>query len=56
MSKISQEILLQRAEKEFLEGKFESALRAYGLILKDYPALDEAKVGAYLSDLGMESE
>ena len=47
---------MQRAEKEFLEGKFESALRAYGLILKDYPALDEAKVGAYLSDLGMESE
>ena len=55
MSKISQEILLQRAEKEFLEGKFESALRSYGLILKDYPALDEAKVGAYLSDLGEES-
>ncbi len=56
MSKISQDILLKRAEKAFLEGKYTAALRSYGLILKDYPSLDEAKVGAYLSDLGLESE
>jgi len=55
MNKISQEILLQRAEKAFLEGEYATALRSYGLILKDYPSLDEAKVGAYLSDLGEES-
>ncbi len=55
MSKISQDQLLQRAEGEFLKGDYRNALISYGLILKDYPALDEAKIGAYLSDLGIES-
>jgi hypothetical protein len=55
MSKVSQDILLQRAEKAFLQGDYATALRSYGLILKDYPSLDEAKVGAYLSDLGEEN-
>jgi hypothetical protein len=31
-------------------------LRSYALILKEYPALEEAKVGVYLSDLGTENE
>ena len=56
MSKINQDVLLQRAENEFLQGNFKKALRSYGLILRDYPTLDEAKVGAYLSDLGSESQ
>jgi hypothetical protein len=56
MSKISQNLLLQRAEGEFLNGDYQNALRSYGLLLKDYPALDEAKIGVYLSDLGTESE
>lgn len=56
MNKVNQDILLQRAEGEFLQGDFINALRSYGLILKDYPALDEAKVGVYLSDLGVESK
>ena len=56
MSKISQNLLLQRAEGEFLKGDYRNALRSYGLILKDYPTLDEAKIGVYLSDLGIESE
>ena len=56
MSKISQDQLLKRAEHEFLQGDYANALRGYGLILKDYPALDEAKIGVYLSDLGIESE
>ena len=56
MSKISQDLLLQRAEGEFLKGDYRNALRSYGLILKDYPSLDEAKIGVYLSDLGIESE
>jgi len=55
MSKISQNLLLQRAEREFLNGNYASALRSYGLILKDYPSLDEAKIGVYLSDLGIEN-
>lgn len=55
MGKVSEEVLLRRAESEFLKGDFNNALRSYGLILKDYPLLEEAKVGAYLSDLGGES-
>ncbi|CAA6814452.1 MAG: Unknown protein [uncultured Sulfurovum sp.] len=55
MNKINQEVLLERAEMEFLQGNFVDALRSYGLILKDYPSLDEAKIGVYLSDLGVES-
>ncbi len=56
MAKINQDLLLQRAEREFLEGDYTNSLRSYGLILRDYPALDEAKIGVYLSDLGIESE
>ncbi len=56
MSKISQDLLLKRAEHEFLQGNYAKALRSYGLILRDYPTLDEAKIGVYLSDLGIESE
>lgn len=56
MAKINQELLLERAEREFLKGDYDNALRSYGLILKDYPTLDEAKIGVFLSDLGVESE
>ena len=56
MGKISQNKLLKRAEGEFLKGDYRHSLQSYGLILKDYPALDEAKIGVYLSDLGIDSE
>jgi len=56
MNKVNQDLLLLRAEHEFLKGDYANALRSYGLILKDYPTLDEAKIGVYLSDLGVESE
>jgi len=56
MAKLNQDLLLQRAEYAFLKGDYVHALRSYGLILKDYPSLDEAKIGVYLSDLGIESE
>jgi len=56
MNKVNHELLLQRAEGEFLKGNYQKALTSYGLILKDYPTLDEAKIGVYLSDLGAESE
>ena len=56
MKKVSQDILLRRAESEFLAGDFEKSLRSYGLILKDHPMLDEAKVGVFLSDLGVGSK
>ncbi|EIF50553.1 hypothetical protein [Sulfurovum sp. AR] len=47
---------MKRAESEFLQGDYAKALRSYGLILRDYPTLDEAKIGVYLSDLGIESQ
>jgi tetratricopeptide (TPR) repeat protein len=56
MVKQSQEMLLQRAENAFLKGEYAHALRSYALILNEYPLLDEAKVGVYLSDLGLESQ
>jgi len=56
MGKVNQDLLLQRAEHAFLKGDYANALRSYGLILKDYPSLDEAKIGVYLSDLGVDSE
>lgn len=55
MSKVSANRLLQRAEEEFLSGDFKMALQTYGMLLKEYPTLDEAKVGVFLSDLGIES-
>ncbi len=56
MAKVNPRLLLKRAEKSFLNGDFENALRTYGLLLKDYPTLDEAKIGVFLSDLGIESQ
>jgi len=56
MNKIHQNVLLQRAESEFLQGNFKQALCSYGLILRDYPALDEAMIGVYLSDLGLDNK
>lgn len=56
MNKVNQALLLKRAEESFLKGDFSGALREYGLILKDNPMLNDAKVGAYLSDLGSDSK
>jgi tetratricopeptide (TPR) repeat protein len=56
MVKISKNSLLKRAEAQFVNGDYRQSMQSYGLLLKDYPELGEAKVGVYLSDLGMESE
>ncbi len=56
MTKVNQAVLLERAEGEFLQGAFENSLRIYGLILNDYPTLDEATIGVYLSDLATENK
>jgi len=56
MNRTHQEVLLQRAEREFLLGNFKKSLYSYALILKDHPTLDEAKVGVYLSDLGVDNK
>ena len=52
----SKHILLQRAEEQFLNKNYNNALKIYGLLLKDYPQLKDAKVGAYLSDMGLDLE
>ncbi len=56
MIKTNKNNLLKRAEEQFVNGEYHRSLRSYGLILKDHPELGEAKVGVYLSDLGLDSE
>ncbi len=52
----NKQILLQRAEDQFLRKDYSSALKIYGLLLKDNPKLKEARVGAYLSDMGLDND
>ena len=52
----SKNVLLRRAEDQFLNKNYTNALKIYGLLLKDYPQLKDAKVGAYLSDMGLDLE
>ena len=52
----SKQVLLQRAEEQFLRKNYMDALKIYGLLLKDYPKFQEAEVGAYLSDMGLEND
>jgi len=52
----SKNVLLQRAEDQFLNKNYTDALKIYGLLLKDYPQSKDAKVGAYLSDMGLDLE
>lgn len=56
MVKTNTKNLLKRAEAQFVNGEYRQSLQSYGLLLKDHPGLGEAKVGVYLSDLGLESE
>ena len=55
MAKISLNTLLTRAEEQFTSGKYENALRTYGLLLKEYPSDSDAQIGVYLCDIGLES-
>lgn len=55
MAKISLNTLLRRAEEQFTSGKYENALRTYGLLLNDYPSDSDAQIGVYLCDIGLES-
>ncbi len=47
--------LLEHAEKQFINGNFEESMQSYGLLLSDFPEFGDAKVGVYLSDLGLEN-
>jgi tetratricopeptide (TPR) repeat protein len=55
MGKVNINRLLTRAEEQFSLGKYESALTTYGLLLKEYPTHGDAKIGAFLCDIGMEN-
>jgi len=53
---VNSERLLKLAESQFLNKEYKNALQSYGEILKDNPKMDEAKMGVYLSDLGLDSD
>ncbi len=50
------EKILERAENYFYSGEYEEAMRIYGLLLKDFPNLQEARIGAILSDIANEND
>jgi hypothetical protein len=56
MRKISITRLLNRAEEQFSSGEYISAMTSYGLLLRDYPMHNDAKIGAFLCDIGMEND
>ncbi|WP_353661447.1 hypothetical protein [Hydrogenimonas sp. SS33] len=47
---------LERAENHFYRGDYDEAMREYGILLKDYPDLQEARIGAILSDIAVEND
>jgi len=53
---INKQVLLKRAEEQFLKSDYNNALKIYSLILSDDPQLKDAKIGVFLSDMGMESD
>ncbi|HHB94656.1 MAG TPA: hypothetical protein ENK88_05895 [Campylobacterales bacterium] len=55
MRKVSINRLLNRAEEQFSSGEYNSAMTTYGLLLRDYPMHNDAKIGAFLCDIGMEN-
>jgi len=49
-------VLLQRAEEQFLNHEYDNALKIYSLLLRDYPQMKDARIGVFLSDMGLESD
>ncbi len=56
MNKKENKKILDRAENLFYRGDYSEALRMYGILLKDYPDLEEARIGAILSDIALEND
>ncbi|OQX72399.1 MAG: hypothetical protein B6D59_08580 [Campylobacteraceae bacterium 4484_4] len=50
------EKILERAENHFYRGEYEEAMRTYGILLRDHPSLEEARIGAILSDIAFEND
>jgi hypothetical protein len=55
MGKVSINRLLSRAEEQFSLGEYNNAMTTYGLLLKEQPTHIDAKIGAFLCDIGMEN-
>jgi len=55
MRKVSINRLLSRAEEQFSLGEYNNAMTTYGLLLKEQPTHIDAKIGAFLCDIGMEN-
>ncbi len=47
---------LARAEDHFYRGEYDEAMRIYGILLRDHPELQEARIGALLSDIAVEND
>ncbi|MBL0720964.1 MAG: hypothetical protein JJV88_00090 [Sulfurovum sp.] len=55
MLQINKNSILELAQIEFADENYLSSLQHYGLILNYYPDFEEARIGVYLSDLGLEN-
>ena len=47
---------LERAENLFYSGEYDEAMRIYAILLRDDPKLQEARIGAILSDIAFEND
>jgi len=55
MKRVNISRLLERAEGQFSMGDYGGALVTYGVLLTEFPENREAKIGVFLSDIGLES-
>jgi len=52
----SKTVLLKRAEEQFLRKEYDNAMKIYSLLLREDPQMKDARVGVFLSDMGLESD
>lgn len=52
----SKNILLKRAEEQFLRKEYDNAMKIYSLVLREDPQMKDARIGVFLSDMGLESD
>ncbi|NPA61308.1 MAG: tetratricopeptide repeat protein, partial [Epsilonproteobacteria bacterium] len=55
MNRVNINKLLERAEGQFSIGDYMGALVIYGVLLDEFPESSEAKIGAFLCDIGMDN-
>ncbi|WP_457602993.1 hypothetical protein [Nitratifractor sp.] len=52
----SKNVLLKRAEEQFLRREYDNAIKIYSLLLQEDPQMRDARIGVFLSDMGLESD